>query len=81
MIRIASQPEEKRFKSLAWKKPKHHHLQTANVSHERRARTQSMSLKSWLIILWWYEMHHIQKKTSLFVIRAKNLESYIPKSN
>ena len=40
MIRIASQPEEKGFKSLAWKKPKHHHLQTANVHHERRARTQ-----------------------------------------
>ena len=75
MIRMASQPEEKRVKSLAWKKPKHHHLQTANVNHERRARTQSMSLKSWLIILWWYEMHHIQKKTSLFIIRAKNLES------
>ena len=59
MIRMASQPEEKRVKSLAWKKPKHHHLQTANVNHERRARTQSMSLKSWLIILWWYGMHHI----------------------
>ena len=39
MIRIAS-PEEKGFKSLAWKKPKDHHLQTANVHHERRARTQ-----------------------------------------
>ena len=81
MIRIASQPEEKGFKSLAWKKPKHHHLRTAKVNHERRARTQSMSLKSWLIILWWFEMHHIQKKTSLFIIRAKNLESYILKSN
>ena len=40
MIRIASQPEEKGFRSLARKKQKHHHLQTANAHHERRARTQ-----------------------------------------
>ena len=46
MIRIASQPEEKAFKSLAWKKPKHHHLQTAKFHNERRARSQSFSIKS-----------------------------------
>ena len=46
MIRIASQPEEKGFKSLAWKKPEHHHLQTAKFHNERRARSQSLSIKS-----------------------------------
>ena len=46
MIRIASQPEEKAFRSLALKKPKHQHLQTAKFHNERSARTQSFSLKS-----------------------------------
>ena len=63
IIRIVLHSKKKRVNTLAWEKLTHHHLQTEKVNHERRARTQSMSLKSWLIKLGWYGKHHILKET------------------